>query len=228
MSRLTLIVAATKSNGIGQNARLPWRLPLEMKYFANVTSTAPEGKLNALVMGRNTWESIPRKFRPLPNRINMVISHNQDYDLWALIIYSPLYSCSKSVRTRGPISTTRTNVHNNLTSALMRISSDAEFIYRGYIIGGASLYNETLGLSPTSSPAFVDRILLTRIISPSFDECDVFMPDFLGDQSEGKGKDEWTRAPHDTLEAWVGFEVPKGVQEENGVEYEFQMWIRRS
>lgn len=81
MSRLTIIVAATKSNGIGQNSRLPWRLPKEMAYFAHVTSNAPEGKSNAVVMGRKTWESIPKKFRPLPKRTNIVISRNKDYPL---------------------------------------------------------------------------------------------------------------------------------------------------
>ena len=81
MSRLTLIVAATKANGIGANARLPWRLPKEMKYFAQVTSHAPEGRQNAVIMGRNTWESIPKKFRPLPKRVNVVVSRNTAYEL---------------------------------------------------------------------------------------------------------------------------------------------------
>lgn len=80
-SRATLIVAATKTNGIGHNARLPWRLPKEMSYFARVTTAAPEGKQNAVIMGRNTWESIPNKFRPLPNRLNLVISTSQQYDV---------------------------------------------------------------------------------------------------------------------------------------------------
>ena len=81
MHRLTIIVAATKQNGIGQNSTLPWRIPKEMKYFARATSAAPDGKLNAVVMGRNTWESIPKRHRPLPNRVNLVTSRNKDYEL---------------------------------------------------------------------------------------------------------------------------------------------------
>jgi dihydrofolate reductase len=81
MTRLTLIVAATIKNGIGQSGRLPWRLPQEMAYFARVTTTATEGSANAVIMGRNTWESIPAKFRPLPKRLNVVISRNEEYDL---------------------------------------------------------------------------------------------------------------------------------------------------
>lgn len=86
MSRLTIIVAATLTNGIGQDSRLPWRLAREIAYFARITSNAPEGSMNAVLMGRNTWESIPKKFRPLPKRINVVISSNKQYELYAVQI----------------------------------------------------------------------------------------------------------------------------------------------
>ncbi|KAJ7487578.1 dihydrofolate reductase-like domain-containing protein [Mycena galericulata] len=178
MSRLTIIVAATKSNGIGQNATLPWRLPKEMA---------------------NTWESIPTKFRPLRNRVNIVISRNANYDVG-------------SARIEG-----------SLQAAITRMNSEKDSSSRGFIIGGASLYAESLALAPSSPVGFVDRILLTRILSPAFDECDVFMPDFLGGTEGGGG---WKMAAHDALQTWVGFEVAQGVQEENGIEYEFQMWVR--
>lgn len=206
MSRLTIIVAATRSNGIGQNARLPWRLPKEMAYFAQVTSAAPEGAANALVMGKNTWESIPSKFRPLKKRVNIVISSNRDYQLLPPGSETP----------NPPI-----YLHCDLNSALKRASSSSSGepkIHRSFVIGGASLYAEVLNLPP-SSPAFVDRILLTRIISPAFEDCDVFMPDF----SAGEG---WAQALHAELRTWVGFDVPEGIQEEKGVQYEFQMWVR--
>ena len=79
MSRLTVIVAATKTNGIGHNARLPWRLAADMAYFKAVTANGR----NAVVMGRKTWESIPSSRRPLANRVNLVISSNPDYPLCA-------------------------------------------------------------------------------------------------------------------------------------------------
>jgi dihydrofolate reductase len=67
----------------------------------------------------------------------------------------------------------------------------------------------------------VDRILLTRIISPEYKECDTFFPDILKENSE-----EWTRSTHAAFQDWVGFEVPEGKQEENGIIYEFEMWVR--
>lgn len=105
----------------------------------------------------------------------------------------------------------RAFIESSLKSALTRITPN---LYRNFIIGGASIYRDALALQ---FPA-VDRILLTRILSPEF-ECDVFFPDFT---TTGR----WKQASHEDLEAWAGFEVAKGIQDENGVQYEFQMWVR--
>jgi dihydrofolate reductase len=87
-------------------------------------------------------------------------------------------------------------------------------------MGGAQIYSESFALPLSATEPSIDRILLTRILSPDFD-CSVFLDDF---QKDGKG--EWKRAAHNALQEWVGFEVPEGEQEENGIRYEFQMWIR--
>ena len=117
-------------------------------------------------------------------------------------------------------------LHSTLDAAIERLSKPENHeapIHRTFVIGGASLYRDTLSLSP-SSGSFVDRVLLTRILSPAFENCDVFMPDFLASR-EGEGQ-MWRRASHEELEEWVGFKVAAGTQEENGVQYEFQMWVR--
>ncbi|KAH9950369.1 dihydrofolate reductase [Amylocystis lapponica] len=213
MARLTVIVAATLTNGIGHNSRLPWRLPKEMAYFARITSNAPEGRMNAVVMGRNTWESIPHKFRPLPKRVNVVISSNKNYQLMPEDTATPA----------APV-----YLHSNLESAIDRISHPERLevqINRSFIIGGSSLYRETLSLSP-SSEAFVDRVLVTRILSPAFEECDVYMPEFRTEDINGSHVSPWKRASHEELQEWAGFAVAEGIQEEKGVRYEFQMWVR--
>lgn len=70
-----VVVAADAKLGIGKGGTLPWKLPGDMAYFKRVTSTTSDpAKRNAVVMGRKTWDSIPAKFRPLPNRLNIVIS----------------------------------------------------------------------------------------------------------------------------------------------------------
>jgi len=213
MTRLTIIVAATLTNGIGQNSRLPWRLSKEMAYFARITSNAPEGSANAVVMGRNTWESIPKKFRPLPKRVNVVISSNKQYELMPPDVATPA----------APVF-----LHSSLDTALARLAHSEWLetpIHRSFIIGGASLYRDTLSLPPTSE-SFVDRILLTRILSPAFEQCDVYMPDFQTPEEVANDSSHWRRSTHAELQEWAGFDVPEGIQEENGVKYEFQMWTR--
>jgi dihydrofolate reductase len=85
--QLTLVVAATLKNGLGVNGVLPWRLSREMAYFARVTkssgipSSDSNSSMNAVVMGRKSWESIPPKFRPLKDRINVVISTQKELKL---------------------------------------------------------------------------------------------------------------------------------------------------
>lgn len=73
--KLNLIVAMCNSNrGIGINGEIPWRLPKDMKHFANVTTfTKDPKKINAVIMGRLTWQSIPKQFRPMPNRLNVFV-----------------------------------------------------------------------------------------------------------------------------------------------------------
>jgi dihydrofolate reductase len=75
MPRFAIVVAADEAGGIGKNGQLPWRLSRDMAYFKKLTSEPPgPGLRNAVIMGRKTWDSIPDRFRPLPERINVVIS----------------------------------------------------------------------------------------------------------------------------------------------------------
>ena len=78
---MNLIVAATESNGIGLNGKLPWRLRNDMKYFADLTTNLGRSGLeNACLMGRKTWDSIPPKFRPLAGRLNIVLTRTPGED----------------------------------------------------------------------------------------------------------------------------------------------------
>lgn len=93
----------------------------------------------------------------------------------------------------------------------------------------------------------MDRLLVTRIASPAFDDCDVFFPEFRteaqraheeGDESqlvdgELRGQ-EWTRASQDVLESFLSeageaageAKVERGIVEEKGVRYALQLWQR--
>jgi dihydrofolate reductase len=66
---IALVVAwAGPERVIGRDGGLPWHLPSDMKHFKELTTGG------TVIMGRKTWESIPEKFRPLPERRNMVLS----------------------------------------------------------------------------------------------------------------------------------------------------------
>jgi dihydrofolate reductase len=72
--KFSLVVAADKHLGIGIGGHMPWRLKGDLKYFQDVTTNAPEGKINAVIMGRKTWDSLPEKHRPLKGRLNVVLT----------------------------------------------------------------------------------------------------------------------------------------------------------
>jgi dihydrofolate reductase len=68
--KLSLIVARSYDNVIGIDGKLPWDCPEDLLQFKEITS----GPNKAVVMGRNTWESLPKK--PLPGRLNIVVTSN--------------------------------------------------------------------------------------------------------------------------------------------------------
>lgn len=71
--RLIIVAAVAENNVIGRSGALPWRLPADMERFKTLTLG------QTVLMGRTTWESLPTKFRPLPGRLNIVLSRQQDY-----------------------------------------------------------------------------------------------------------------------------------------------------
>lgn len=68
---INIITAMSKNRGIGLNNRLPWNLKKDLYRFKKLTSNNSNNK-SAIIMGKNTWNSLPIK--PLPNRTNFVIS----------------------------------------------------------------------------------------------------------------------------------------------------------
>ena len=65
-----------EQGNIGDNDELPWRLSKDMARFRNLTIS--DG-FNAVIMGRKTWDSLPENYRPLPNRLNIVMSRNTSW-----------------------------------------------------------------------------------------------------------------------------------------------------
>jgi dihydrofolate reductase len=72
-----IVVAADLDWGIGKHDGLPWpKLSADLAHFKRVTCDAPAGRQNAIIMGRNTWLSKEVNARPLPRRINIVVTRS--------------------------------------------------------------------------------------------------------------------------------------------------------
>jgi len=78
--KISMIAAMDKNKIIGQNGRLPWRLPADMQRFVALTMGKP------VIMGRKTYDSIPTKFKPLKGRTNIIITRNPDYEAPGCIV----------------------------------------------------------------------------------------------------------------------------------------------
>lgn len=151
--KLNLICAMCKNRGIGYKNQLPWRFKKEMAYFSQITSrTKDPEKMNAVIMGRKTFESIPKKFFPLPKRINIVLSRTMKE--------APEGSY----------------LAQNLKEAVDLTSVDhlKEKIEKLFIIGGYTAYEEAI------ESDYPCRIYLTKIQADF--ECDTFFPEFTEEE----------------------------------------------
>lgn len=111
---ISIIVAVANNNVIGKDNTLIWHLPADMKFFKEKTTG------HCIITGRKNYESIPEKFRPLPNRTNIVITRQKDYSApGAIVVDSIEKAIEKAKETR-----------------------DNEI----FIIGGAEIYKQSMHL----------------------------------------------------------------------------------
>ena len=81
--RIAYVVAMDANRLIGRDNALPWRLPDDMRWFRAQTLGKP------CIMGRKTYDSLPDRFRPLPGRLNIVVTRNHEYDApGAVVVHS--------------------------------------------------------------------------------------------------------------------------------------------
>ncbi|KAL3150607.1 hypothetical protein ABBQ32_000413 [Trebouxia sp. C0010 RCD-2024] len=157
-----LVVAATKQFGIGRNGSLPWKLPGDMAYFKQITTkTVDPSKQNAVIMGRKTWESIPPKFRPLKNRLNIVLTRQQ-------LDENSSRSANGSNR-----STSESNVVkcSSLSSAMSLLTGTEhkDCLENIFVIGGGQVYREAIEAPECA-------VIHLTVVESDFD-CDTFFPE---------------------------------------------------
>ena len=71
---ISMIAAMGSNRVIGKDNDIPWHLPDDFKYFKDTT------KGHHVIMGRKNWESLPHSFQPLPDRTNVIITRQTNYD----------------------------------------------------------------------------------------------------------------------------------------------------
>ena len=109
---ISLIAAIGANNrALGKNGELIWHIPDDLKRFKTITSGHP------VIMGRKTWESVPEKFRPLPGRLNIVVTRQSNY------------------KAAGA------EVCGSLGDALKKAGNENSEVF---VIGGGELYKEAL------------------------------------------------------------------------------------
>eukprot|EP00002_Diphylleia_rotans_P004063 TRINITY_DN1291_c0_g2_i1.p1 TRINITY_DN1291_c0_g2~~TRINITY_DN1291_c0_g2_i1.p1 ORF type:complete len:486 (-),score=113.17 TRINITY_DN1291_c0_g2_i1:116-1573(-) len=144
-----VVAACHPSGGIGANGTLPWSLPGDLSHFKKVTSqTDQTNARNAIIMGRKTWDSIPPNRRPLPNRLNVIISSSLENEA------------------RDP----NVEVARSFADALELVSLGKykREVDKVFVIGGAQVYSDAL-----QSP-HCKTIYLTKIFADI--PCDTFLP----------------------------------------------------
>lgn len=131
---LHLIFARAANGVIGHNNALPWHLPEDLAHFKRTTLGCP------VIMGRKTWDSLPPKFRPLPGRLNVVVTRQADWQ-------APGAVCAHSLPD---------------ALALCAPGSDA------WVIGGAEVYTQALPLASSAVVTEIDADYAGDAFAPVF------------------------------------------------------------
>ena len=132
--KLHLIFARAANGAIGQNGAMPWHLPEDLAHFKRTTLGCP------VIMGRKTWDSLPPRFRPLPGRINVVVTRQENW------------------QAEGE------RVAHSLPQALA-LCGEAQDVW---IIGGADIYAQALPLASTAVVTEIDAHFEGDAFAPQF------------------------------------------------------------
>lgn len=137
---LSIIVACAQNMAIGKNNDLLWHISDDLKRFKSLTSG------HAVLMGRNTFDSLPKK--PLPKRRNIVITHNPDFSY------------------QIPDTATGTlEVVHSIQEALLQTQGEEEV----FVIGGAAIYQQLLPLADKLYITWVYQDFQADVYFPEID-----------------------------------------------------------
>lgn len=134
---ISLIAAVSSNWVIGKDGDLPWHLPRDLKFFSDTT------KGHHVLMGRKNFHSIPRKFRPLPGRVNVVVSRDTNFKAEGVIVFYSINEAIEYAREKG----------------------ETEL----FIIGGGEIYTQCLDMADKLYLTHVDAEIEGETLFPKFD-----------------------------------------------------------
>ena len=199
--KLKLIVAMCKNGGIGYRNNIPWNIKKDLLYFSNKTSgeygkcimrnIAPNIKKNAIIMGKNTWYSLPKYPEPLKNRDNIILStsipesivsnSNSDLIIYFSSISRIMSFCISSGTDPLLVSDRYGCYENHETNEKREINRNSiiktynELYDEIWIIGGTQVYNVFVNENmKNSSNILIDEFCITYI--DKHYDCDTFFP----------------------------------------------------
>ncbi|MGI9118388.1 MAG: dihydrofolate reductase, partial [Minisyncoccia bacterium] len=117
--QISIIVAVSDNGVIGNANKIPWKKqPKDMEYFKEKTTYSDKLTMPVVIMGRKTFDSLPKRFKPLPDRHNVVITRNKDIEKIPGVIY--------------------------VGSLEEAVSEARKLTSHTFIIGGAEIYKQAL------------------------------------------------------------------------------------
>ena len=136
MIKYSLIAAVAKNWVIGNGIKIPWYISEDFKLFKEKTTDS------VVIMGETTWNSLPENVRPLPNRINIVLTKNTELKLDGA------------------------TVCNSIEDGLNEASKYDKEIF---IMGGASIYRQTIEGASALYISHVKKEYEGDVFFPEFD-----------------------------------------------------------
>ena len=137
---ISLIAAVSRNLVIGKNNDLPWNLPDDMKFFMQTT------KGHHCIMGRKNYDSIPDKFRPLPNRTNIVVTHQKGFKAPGCIVVNTIERSIDIARNNGET--------------------------EAFIIGGAEIYRVSMPVTQRMYLTEIQAEIQGDVFFPTYDKND--------------------------------------------------------
>jgi dihydrofolate reductase len=130
---MEIIYANDIKNGLSKNGTIPWKSKTDMSFFVNKT------KNNIVIMGKNTFFSIPKEHRPLKNRLNIILTSNPHF-------------YKNNIEDSNILFTNNTDIHKYILQNRNEYYKQYKYLtddFKIFIIGGKSIYDQFIPLCNT-------------------------------------------------------------------------------